>query len=146
MMNLKVRLLHPDAKPPQRATDGAAGYDLFAVEDYRLDSGERYAYRTGVAVEIPPGYVGIIKPRSGWAVKSGIDTLAGVIDSDFRGEIKVLLICLDRLDTLNGSFRVNKGDRIAQLLIVPCFTGAVEVVTELAGTERGAGGFGSTGK
>jgi dUTP pyrophosphatase len=124
---------------PEYATEGAAGADLRAAEAVTLVPGARAAVATGISVEIPPGHVGLVWPRSGLAVRQGIDTLAGVIDSDYRGEVKVILVN-------HGAepVAIAAGDRIAQLLVQPVarvrFTRAA-----LAPTGRGAGGFGSTG-
>jgi dUTP pyrophosphatase len=124
---------------PDYATEGAAGADLRAAEAVTLAPGARSAVATGISVEIPPGHVGLVWPRSGLAVRQGIDTLAGVIDSDYRGEVKVVLV-----NHGTEPFAIAAGDRIAQLLVQPVarvrFTRAA-----LAPTGRGAGGFGSTG-
>ena len=137
-MNLEIRVEGPGALP-EYATDGAAGADLRAAESVTLPAGGRAAVATGVSVEIPAGYVGLVWPRSGLAVRHGIDTLAGVIDSDYRGEVKVVLV-----NHGPEPWAVAPGDRIAQLLIQPVararFTRAA-----LAPSGRGAGGFGSTG-
>jgi dUTP pyrophosphatase len=137
-MTLEIRVAGPGALP-EYATDGAAGADLRAAESVTLPAGARAAVATGVSVEIPAGYVGLVWPRSGLAVRHGIDTLAGVIDSDYRGEVKVVLV-----NHGPEPWAVTPGDRIAQLLVQPAararFTRAV-----LAPSERGAGGFGSTG-
>lgn len=103
--------------------------------------GERYAYDTGIAMAIPAGHVGLIRPRSGWAVKHGIDTMAGVIDPPFRGTVKVVL------ENRGGAgLRIYRGDRIAQLLILPVPEFEPVKVEALGETARGAGGFGSTGR
>jgi len=137
-MTLEIRVEGPGALP-EYATEGAAGADLRAAESVTLPAGGRAAVATGVSVEIPAGYVGLVWPRSGLAVRHGIDTLAGVIDSDYRGEVKVVLV-----NHGPEPWAVTPGDRIAQLLVQPAararFTRAV-----LAPSERGAGGFGSTG-
>ena len=137
-MTLEIRVEGPGALP-EYATDGAAGADLRAAESVTLPAGGRAAVATGVSVEIPAGYVGLVWPRSGLAVRHGIDTLAGVIDSDYRGEVKVVLV-----NHGPEPWAVAPGDRIAQLLVQPVararFTRAA-----LAPSGRGAGGFGSTG-
>jgi len=125
---------------PEYATEGAAGADLRASEPVTLPPGGRAAVPTGLHLEIPPGHVGLVWPRSGLAVRHGIDTLAGVIDSDYRGEVNVVLV-----NHGQEPVTIAAGDRIAQLLIQPAvrarFTrGAV------AATTRAAGGFGSTGR
>jgi dUTP pyrophosphatase len=128
---LPVRCLAPGARPPRRAETGAGGYDLYACgpQDGRLIA-------TGVAVEIPLGWVGLIRDRSGVALAGRGFTVAGVIDSSYRGEVKVLF---DR------EVQVADGERIAQMVIVPHFAGEVAVVEALSATARGADGFGSTG-
>ena len=142
-MDLKVRLLSPGAVLPARATEGDAGLDLHAVEPAVIGPGERAAVGTGIAVEIPPGHAGLVLPRSGLALRHGIALVnaPGLIDSGYRGEIRVLLLNTDA----EHPFELEPGQRIAQLLVVP-FAGldAVEAV-ELAESSRGAGGFGSTG-
>jgi len=101
-----------DGVPPSRSTAHAAGADLHAAEDLTLAPGERRLVPTGLRVAIPPGHAGLVWPRSGIAVRDGIDTMAGVIDSDYRGEVQVLLINHGR-----EPFRIRRGDRIAQLLV-----------------------------
>ena len=127
---------------PKRQTLGAAAYDLQASDNLVVGGGgEQALIPTGFAWSIPRGYVGIVKDRSGLAVKKEINTHAGVIDSDYRGEIKVLI-------RNNGyyPFEVKKGDRIAQMLIVKHESFDLIEVSELDETERSSGGFGSTGK
>ena len=139
---IKFKKLSDEAIIPQRQTKGAAGFDIYACikDDSIFVHGGSYAViDTKIAVEIPPGWVGLIQPRSGWAVNNGVDKMAGTIDSDYRGEIKVILTKHD-----GGFFTVNDGDRIAQLVVVP-FMGESEEVSELSDTDRGEGGFGSTG-
>jgi dUTP pyrophosphatase len=131
----------PTAIIPQRHSEGAAGFDIYAdiPEPLAVSGGDYAVINTNIALAIPDGYVGLIKPRSGWAVKNGIDTMAGVIDSDFRAAIKVIITKHDA-----GTFWVNPGDRIAQLVVVPVMLQSVEVQT-LGDTVRGSNGFGSTG-
>lgn len=138
---LPVQLLHGDAKPPYRATPASAGLDLHAAESVTIDPGCRVMVPTGLAVAIPYGHAGFIWPRSGLAVKHGIDTLAGVIDADYRGEIKVALINHGQAD-----IEIEVGDRIAQLLIQPVATLDPIETKVLSETVRGQGGFGSSGK
>lgn len=138
---IKVKKLHPAAQLPLRGSTWAAGADLHCVEAFTLQPGERKAVPTGLAVEIPPGFYGRVAPRSGWAAKYGIDTLAGIIDSDFRGELLVLLINLG-----DQSFTAKSGERIAQLIIERAARCAYRWAEALVDTERGAGGFGSTGR
>lgn len=125
--------------PPGRQTDGAAGYDIFAPASRDIDPGARLKIPTGIAVGIPEGYVGFLKTRSSMAL-IGIDVVGGVIDSDYRGEVAVILH-----NTTPSVYNVKAGRRIAQLVILPVFTGPVQIVSDLDATGRGSGGFGSTG-
>jgi len=142
-MTVKVKVL--DAKyTPTRGNPGDAGLDLRArIPDgsVMVNPGDRKLIPTGVFTAIQPPYMGLVWPRSGLAVKHGIQVMAGCIDAPYRGEICVLLYNAD----LNYPFPVNDGDRIAQLLLVLGHVAPVEVVDELDETQRGAGGFGSTG-
>jgi dUTP pyrophosphatase len=142
-MTLKVRRLDPRARLPTRAYPGDAGLDLYALEDGTLDPGQRASIRTGIAVEIPEGEAGLVLPRSGLAARHGIALVnaPGLIDSGYRGEIVVLLLNTDR----SARFELAAGDRIAQLVLVKVQTPEVLEVEELAASERGAGGFGSSG-
>ena len=141
-MALNVSKLIPTAILPVRSTSGAAGYDLFSTDSYVVLPGRRVVVSTGISVQLPQGTYGRIAPRSGLAVKHGLDTLAGVIDPDYTGEIKVVL---QNLDT-QQPFVIRAGYRIAQL-ILENFTIAevMEVPLEEPTTDRGAAGFGSTG-
>ena len=132
--------LVPGAIIPTRGTDGAAGYDLYALEDTVINCFQFIPVSTGVSMAIPAGHYGRIAPRSGLSVKHGVMVGAGVIDSDYRGEIKVALA------TLNGVYEFKKGDRIAQIVIEPAVTPELTQVDSLDDSERGDGGFGSTGK
>lgn len=127
---------------PSYATDGAAGMDVVAAESLTLKVGKRYAVATGFAFAIPEGYEVQVRPRSGLAIKHGITCLntPGTIDSDYRGEIKVILINLGE-----DEFRIERGDRIAQLVPAPVLRATLAEVDNLDETTRGAGGFGSTG-
>ena len=133
-------VLAPGAIMPTRGTDGAAGYDLYAIEDVTINCFQFIPVSTGVSMAIPTGHYGRIAPRSGLSVKHGVMVGAGVIDSDYRGEIKVALA------TLNGVYEFKKGDRIAQIIIEPVVTPELVQVDSLDDSERGDGGFGSTGK
>lgn len=127
---------------PAYATDGAAGMDVLAAEDVLLQPGARHAVATGLAVAIPPGFEIQVRPRSGLALKHGL-TVAnapGTIDSDYRGEVKVILVNLG-----SAPFEVRRGDRIAQLVLAPVIRASWLKVDELDETSRGEGGFGSTG-
>ena len=138
-----MKKLHDDAILPQKATSGAAAFDLYACEDCNL--GIRTTWytpiRTGIAMEIPPGYFGKIYPRSGLCARNAVDVGAGVIDSDYRGEIKVLLI-----NHKIEEVRISKGDRIAQIVIHPAPQFKLVESTVLSKTKRDQGRFGSTGK
>ena len=138
---LRVKQLHPAAQLPARGSVFAAGADLHCVEAFTLQSGERRAVPTGLALEIPAGFYGRVAPRSGWALKHGIDTLAGIIDADYRGEVLVLLVNLG-----DQPFTAAAGERIAQLIIERAAPCGFAWTDELNSTERGAGGFGSTGR
>lgn len=129
----------PEASAPTRGTIGAGGWDLYACEDHPLEPMTATLASTGVAAAIPHGWVGLIKPRSSLA-SIGITTDAGVIDSDYRGEIQVLMRNLTK-----EYWSIKKGDRIAQMVIVPYLTNAI-VVKQLSATQRAANGFGSTGR
>ena len=138
------RLPHGEGLPlPARATEHAAGLDVVAAEDLTLASGERQAVATGFAIAIPEGYEVQVRPRSGLALKHGITCLntPGTIDSDYRGEVKVILANLG-----SEPFEVRRGERIAQLVPAPVLPSAFREVEALSGTSRGAGGFGSTGR
>lgn len=138
---MKIKLLSKEAKVPHRANSTDAGADLCSIEDCVLNPLERKAVATGISVEIPEGYYGRIAPRSGLAYKNGLDVLAGVVDSSYRGEIKVILFNTDK----EKSFEIKTGDRIAQLIIEDHFNFEFEISDDLSYTQRGEGGFGSTG-
>ena len=139
---LRVKRLSPDAQLPSRATDGSAGYDLTSIESHVILPGHRAIVRTGLAIEIPEGTYARIAPRSGIAVKHGILVGAGVVDSDYRGEVKVVLFNHD----LHKTYNIQPDFRIAQLILETIQTPVVEeIVEELLNTQRGDGGFGSTG-
>ena len=129
-----------DARAPTYGSEGAIGLDLYASEDVVVWHNTVTPVGTGIAVAVPPGYYGRIAPRSGLALKHAIDVMAGVIDSDYRGEIKVLLArCAP------GHFVVKRGDRIAQLILERADRAELQYVSSLGDTARGAAGFGSTG-
>ena len=133
-------MLSPGAVAPTRGSAGAAGYDLYANEDVIIGEGDFTPVSTGVTVAIPPGYYGRIAPRSGLAAKHGVIIGGGVIDEDYRGELKVLM------SRLFGMYEVSRGERIAQLILEKITTPELEIVTSLDDTDRGSDGFGSTGK
>ena len=143
-MIVRFRRLSETARPPARAHDGDAGYDLHAAEPAKLGPGERASVGTGIAVAIPDGHAGLVLPRSGLAARHGISVVnaPGLIDAGYRGEVRVLLLNTDR----ERSFEVTAGDRIAQLLVVRVEGPELEEAAELADTGRGPGGFGSTGR
>jgi dUTP pyrophosphatase len=136
---VRVRVSGAGALPVRGSAD-AAGADLRAAEALTLAPGERAAVGTGLRLEIPRGYAGLVWPRSGLAVRDGIDTLAGVIDADYRGEVKVVLV-----NHGQRAFQVSPGDRIAQLLVQRVEQTTFVAVDALDATERGESGFGSTG-
>jgi len=140
---LRVRLLDPRAVVPTRAYPDDAGLDLYSVEEGILAPGHRASVGTGICLEIPFGCAGLVLPRSGLAERHGIALVntPGLIDSGYRGEIRVLLLNTD----LEEPFTVSVGDRIAQLLLVTVESPPVIEVEELSASERGAGGFGSSG-
>ena len=142
-MKVRFQKLSDDASIPARARPGDAGFDLCAAEEAHLGPGERWKVGTGLAVELPDGHAGLVLPRSGLADRYGISLVnsPGLIDSGYRGEIGVLLLNTDPAEI----FRVRPGDRIAQLVIVPLADAEPVEAAELTASERGAGGFGSTG-
>jgi dUTP pyrophosphatase len=143
-MQLPVAKLRDEAVLPTRAHEGDAGVDLYACEAAHLGPGERWSVGTGVAVEIPDGHAGLVLPRSGLAKKHGVALVnsPGLIDSGYRGEVRVLLLNTDPAET----FRVEPGDRIAQLLIAPIALPEPVQVESLGDSARGDGGFGSSGR
>lgn len=136
---IKITRLRESAIMPRLGSDGAAGYDLLTDHEFWIEPSERKLIGVGIATEFDSGAVGLIRPRSGLAYKIGIDVMAGVIDSDYRGEIKVLL------ENRGGNpvkFRI--GEAIAQILFIPVLHCVVESTGRASETERGANGFGST--
>jgi dUTP pyrophosphatase len=142
---LPVQLLHPEAHPPERSRAGDAGYDLRCVEAFTLAPGARALVPTGVAIALPPGIAGLVVPRSGLAIRDGITALnaPGLIDPNYRGEIRVIVH-----NAGDQRYEAQAGDRIAQLLLVPFWAPAFVTVEELPddGGQRGANGFGSSGR
>jgi dUTP diphosphatase len=141
---LAVRRLRDDAVLPERAYPGDAGLDLVSCERHVLGPGERAVVGTGVAVAIPDGHAGLVLPRSGLASRHGIGiaNAPGLVDSGYRGELRVVLLNTDRTET----FTVEPGMRIAQLVVVPVATADPVDVAELPETQRGVAGFGSSGR
>ena len=140
-MKVKVKVLHEDAKLPLRGTSGAAGYDLYANETVKIESGRVVNVPVGLSMEIPAGTQLEIRTRSGLG-KKGIFVInsPGTVDEDYRGPIGVML-----MNTTGQTFLVEKGDRIAQAILMPYYTMEFEVVEELSDTQRGEGAYGSTG-
>jgi dUTP pyrophosphatase len=141
ILQINVKKLSENATIPTQGSSFAAGYDLYAAEDAVVVCGTRKLIKTNISMEITPGYYGRIAPRSGLAYKNGIDVLAGVIDSDYRGDIGVILYNTDA----NIDFHVKKGDRIAQIIFEACYSATLNNVDNLDNTLRQSGGFGSTG-
>lgn len=137
---LRFQQLHPHAVLPTRGSSFAAGLDICTIEDVIIKPHERVTARTGLAVAIPHGFYGRVAPRSGLAVKQGLDVLAGVIDSDYRGEL-----CCVLYNTGDAAIRLPPGSKICQLIIEQIITPKAVWVADLDETARGAGGFGSTG-
>ena len=142
-LGVKVKILNQDAIIPKYQTEEAAGFDLHSIEEKTVKAGEREVIKTGLAVALPKGYELQVRPRSGLALKNGITVLntPGTVDSDYRGELMVILF-----NTSKEDFAVKKGERIAQAIIKEILQADFAVVEELDSTERGVGGFGSTGK
>jgi dUTP pyrophosphatase len=142
---LDVRLLHPDARAPERTRPGDAGLDLRCLEAFSLEPGERRVVGTGIAIALPDGVAALVVPRSGLAANHGISVVngPGLIDPNYRGEIGVVLINLG-----TETFTSDAGDRIAQLLLVPFAAPPIHVVPDLrtSGDDRGSAGFGSSGR
>jgi dUTP pyrophosphatase len=143
VIDLRVMRIRDDAVLPTRAYTGDAGLDLTASETVTIGAGERAIVGTGIAVAIPDDHAGLVVPRSGLALRSGLSIVntPAVIDAGYRGELRVILLNTDR----EHSFTVEAGMRIAQLLVVPAVAVDVVEVSELAPTARGEGGFGSSG-
>ncbi len=140
-MRMKVKKLQPDAKLPAYAIDGDAGMDIFSIEDCTIKPGERKTLHTGISYELEPGFVSLIWDKSGLASKHGLTTLGGVIEHNYRGELMIIL-----LNTSDVEYHVEKGDKIAQMLIQPVTTAKIEEANELSDSTRKDGGFGSTGR
>lgn len=138
---IKVKKLTPyDLPPPAQSKWGDAGYDLRSTTNWMLEPGEQYGIPTGWAWEIPTNYVGLVRPRSGLAANRRIDVRAGVVDSSHRGEVMAVLV-----NEGSEPFLIQYGDRIAQMVVVPCMMGPVDIVSQLDDSERGSDGFNSTG-
>ncbi|MGH3423524.1 MAG: dUTP diphosphatase, partial [Nocardioidaceae bacterium] len=143
MVEVPITRLDDGVPLPAYAHDGDAGADLVTTVDITLLPGERALVPTGIAIALPPGHVGLVHPRSGLAARCGLSIVntPGTIDAGYRGEVKVLLINLDRSEQI----RLSRGDRIAQLVVQPVERAEFREVDALPGSARGAGGYGSTG-
>ena len=140
---MKVKFVSEDGFEPTRATDGSAGFDLRSTEGDVISPGYRKVFGTGVSVAIPPGFVGKVYSRSGHGFKHGVSLAngTGIIDSDYRGEI-----CVGLMNNSDEDYVIQPKDRIAQMAIMPVMPAEYVLCDELSDTERGEGGFGSTGK
>lgn len=143
MKEVLIKRLDPDIPLPSYAKAGDAGADLATRIDFTIKPGERILVPTGISIALPDGYVALVHPRSGLAVKHGVSIVntPGTVDAGYRGELQVILINLDK----NNSISFKKGDRIAQLVIQQVERAQFVEVSELPGSERATGGFGSTG-
>lgn len=139
-MKIQIKKINPEARIPIYAIKNDAGIELYSVEDLIVEPGKILTCGTGIAMAIPAGYVGLIWDKSGVAFNGGIKTMGGVIDSSYRGEIKVILTNLS-----NKDYVINRGDKVAQMLIQKVEKADIEEVEVLDDTERGEGRFGSTG-
>lgn len=140
-IELSVKKVDERATLPSVGYNGDAGLDLYAIEETIVPAGKRVMVRTGIAMAIPEGYVGLIWDRSGWAAKFGLHNMAGVIDAGFRGEILVVMF-----NTGEEDFKIVAGDRIGQMIIQPFLSVSIKESQDLPEAERGEGSFGSTGR
>ena len=141
-MTVKFRRIDPAATLPSYAHPGDAGMDIRSIEDLVIDPGARKLVHTGLVMMLPPGYEAQVRPRSGLALRNGVTVLntPGTIDEGYRGEVGVVLANFG-----SEPFRVEKGSKIAQIVVAPCTRAEIEETVEIDSTERGEGGFGSTG-
>jgi dUTP pyrophosphatase len=144
MTDLLIYQLDPELPLPRFAKPGDAGADLYARIDLTLAPGERALMPTGIAIALPPGFAAFIHPRSGLAIRDGLSMVnaPGTVDASYRGEIQVILVNMDRTNAIS----IKRGDRVAQIVIQRIENVNFVPVSQLPGTERGSGGFGSTGK
>ena len=144
MTDLLIHQLDPELPLPRFAKPGDAGADLYARIDLTLAPGERALMPTGIAIALPPGFAAFIHPRSGLAIRDGLSMVnaPGTVDASYRGEIQVILVNMDRTNPIS----IKRGDRVAQIIIQRIENVNFVPVSQLPGTERGSGGFGSTGK
>lgn len=140
-MNVQIQRIHPEAKMPVLAYKGDAGMDIFAAEELEIRPGERAAIKTGLKLAIPEGYAGFVWDKSGLALRHHLKTMAGVIDSNYRGELMVVLTNMGK-----EVYQVEKGSKIAQLVIAPIASFKIVEADIQDETDRGEGGFGSSGK
>ncbi|MFC1640517.1 dUTP diphosphatase [Patescibacteria group bacterium] len=140
-IKIKVKKLDASAKLPEYGYEGDAGMDLRTIETVTMQPHERHVFKTGIACEIPEGYVGLVWDKGGLAAKSGITCMAGVIDSNYRGEFLIVL-----RNTSDEAYVFEKGDKIAQLLIQKVENATIEEIEDLTDSDRGEGKFGSSGK
>ena len=138
----KIKPMHPIIYYPTKAHDGDAGWDVYSHSPTQiLGLGERYKFRLGFSMELPAGWMALIQEKSGMALNSGIFTIGNVIDSSYRGEVHAVLCCISQV-----SVTIECGQKIAQMLILPCYTGAeYQIIEDLSKTDRGNDGFGSSG-
>jgi dUTP pyrophosphatase len=143
-VKLQIKILDEGLPRPEYAHEGDAGLDLRASEDISLAPGDRAAVPTGIAIALPEGFAGLVLPRSGRALKEGLGLAnsPGLIDSGYRGEVKVVVVNLDPRSVID----IRRGDKIAQLVVQQVEAPQLEIVDELPDSARGAGGFGSTGR
>lgn len=152
ILSIKYEKLHDKARKPVQATDGSAGFDLFAVKDIYIRPGEIVVVDTGLKFEIPEGYFMYVSSKSGLAVKHGIHVLnsPGLIDHDYRGELSVILHKVNNLQEIEGredfGYQISRGDKIAQFVVLPYPKVILHEGVVNVNTQRGSGGFGSTGK
>lgn len=150
-MRIKIKKLHKDATIPKYATPGSAGFDLVTIENIIIEPGHTKLIKTGLAFEIPEGYELQVRPRSGTSLKTPLRLAnsPGTVDSDYRGEICIIIENIKprgtTIENALRSYRITKGERVAQGIICPIIQGSFIEVEELNSTQRGAGGFGSTG-
>jgi dUTP pyrophosphatase len=140
MIFVGIQLLDDDAHVPTKANHTDAGFDLYSIEDINIQPKQRNTIKTGVSFEMPKGIAGLIWPRSGLSVKKGIDVLAGVVDSGYRGEV---MVCL--YNTSDEVVEIKRGDRIAQIIFQEVPTVSLQLRESLGSSQRGSNGFGSSG-
>lgn len=148
-MKIKIKKLHEDAIVPKYQTNGASGFDLHSLEDFVIKPGETKLVKTGLAISVGSGYELQVRARSGLSLKTSLRIANGIgtVDSDYLGDVSVIAWnCASYEDGVNSDVIIKKGDRIAQGVICPVIQADIEVVEYLENTQRGSGGFGSTGK